>query len=77
MVFRYYSILRPLMLGSIPIPRKEGQSITTIVNFENGRTYCPEIDRPAWGYVEYTSPLEPKEISDYELVQGPEDGSHE
>lgn len=49
MAYRYYSTLRPLMVGGIPFPKQPGESITTIVNFEEGRTYCKDIDRPAWG----------------------------
>ena len=55
MAYRYYSTLRPLMVGGIPFPKQPGESITTIVNFEEGRTYCKDIDRPAWGYIEYTA----------------------
>lgn len=49
MAYRYYSTLRPLMVGGIPFPKQPGESITTIVNFEEGRTYCKDIDRPARG----------------------------
>ena len=52
MAYRYYSTLRPLMVGGIPFPKDPGESITTIVNFEEGRTYCKDIDRPAWGYMQ-------------------------
>ena len=44
MAYRYYSTLRPLMVGGIPFPKQPGESITTIVNFEEGRTYCKDID---------------------------------
>ena len=77
MAYRYYSTLRPLMVGGIPFPKQPGESITTIVNFEEGRTYCKDIDRPAWGYIEYTAPLDPKQVSDYELVQAPQEADHE
>ena len=43
MAYRYYSTLRPLMVGGIPFPKQPGESITTIVNFEEGRTYCKDI----------------------------------
>lgn len=72
MAYRYYSTLRPLMVGGIPFPKQPGESITTIVNFEEGRTYCKDIDRPAWGYIEYTAPLDPQQVSDYELVLAPQ-----
>ena len=77
MAYRYYSTLRPLMVGGIPFPKQPGESITTIVNFEEGRTYCKDIDRPAWGYIEYTAPLDQQQVSDYELVQAPQEADHE
>jgi len=30
MAYRYYSTLRPLMVGGIPFPKQPGESITTI-----------------------------------------------
>lgn len=63
MAYRYYSTLRPLMVGGIPFPKQPGESITTIVNFEEGRTYCKDIDRPAWGYIEYTAPLDQQQAA--------------
>ena len=45
MAYRYYSTRRPLMVGGIP----STESVTEIVNFESGRTYCEEIDNKAWG----------------------------
>ena len=50
MAYRYYSTLRPLMVGGIPFPKRPGESITTIVNFEEGRTYCKDIDRAIGTY---------------------------
>ena len=41
MAYRYYSTLRQLMEGGIPFPKQPGESITTIVNFEEGRTRRP------------------------------------
>ena len=41
------------MVGGIP----STESVTEIVNFESGRTYCEEIDNKAWGYIEYATPL--------------------
>lgn len=55
MAYRYYSTRRPLMVGGIP----STESVTEIVNFESGRTYCEEIDNKAWGYIEYATPLAP------------------
>ena len=44
MAYRYYSTRRPLMVGGIP----STESVTEIVNFESGRTYCEEIDNKAY-----------------------------
>lgn len=38
-----------------------------IVNFD-ARTYCDEIKREAWGYIEYKLPLTPETAADYELI---------
>lgn len=73
MAYRYYSTRRPLMVGGIP----STESVTEIVNFESGRTYCKDIDRPAWGYIEYTAPLDQQQVSDYELVQALQEADHE
>lgn len=73
MAYRYYSTRRPLMVGGIP----STESVTEIVNFESGRTYCEEIDNKAWGYIEYTAPLDQQQVSDYELVQAPQEADHE
>ena len=48
MAYRYYSTRRPLMVGGIP----STESVTEIVNFESGRTYCEEIDNKAWRGIE-------------------------
>lgn len=56
------------MVGGIP----STESVTEIVNFESGRTYCEEIDNKAWGYIEYATPLAPQQASDYELVLAPQ-----
>lgn len=44
MAYRYYSTLRPLMVGGIPFPKRPGESITTIVNFEEGRTNIEDAE---------------------------------
>lgn len=60
---RYYSTQRPVMPGSYPktAPVKE------IRNFDR-RTYCQEIGRPAWGWIDYEGALDPKTAASYELV---------
>ena len=62
---RYYSTQRPVMPGSFPRPN--GTKVIQIHNFD-ARTYCPEIDREAWGWIEYNVTLTDKEASDYELI---------
>lgn len=64
---RYYSTYRPVGPGTYP--RKDGRE--TIHNFDN-KTYCKEIGREAWGYIDYPEPLTDEEISEYELMQSKE-----
>ena len=71
--YRYYCIMRPPMLGGLPTKR-------IIINSQvfDERRYVSEIDRMAWGWVEYETPLTPMEISEYELISAPrEDDSYE
>lgn len=53
-MYRYYCILRPPMLGGLPF----GRVLMEAEHFDD-RKYVPEIDRMAWGWVEYTDPLTP------------------
>lgn len=64
---RYYSIYRPVGLGTYP--RKDGRE--TIHNFDK-KTYCEEIGREAWGYIDYPDALTEKMMSEYELMQSEE-----
>lgn len=71
--YRYYCIMRPAAPGTVPRPSE-------VVNFKHfsERRYVAEIDRMAWGWVEYETPLTPMEISEYELISEPrEDDSDE
>lgn len=61
-MYRYYAILRPVSLGTVPTVHK-----MTFRNFME-REYVEEIGRRAWGYVEYDQPLTPEEVSQYDLV---------
>lgn len=61
---RYYSILRPVGIGTFPKP--QGNKVITIENFDK-REYVPEIGREAWGYIEYEHPLANKDLYDYDL----------
>lgn len=61
---RYYSIMRPVMPGSYP----KRNIVTEVKNFEE-KTYCEEIGREAWGYIDYSEPLAKEEAEAYELIQ--------
>lgn len=63
---RYYSIMRPVDIGTYPKP--EGNEVLEIVNFDQ-RTKVEGVPRPAWGYVEYAEPLSAKDQIDYELFE--------
>ena len=71
-MIRYYSTQRPIGPGTFPTKGAEN-----IVNFmsEQGKVYCEEIDRFAWGYIEYSEPLEQQDADDYELVAGGTSGT--
>ena len=53
--------MRPVNIGTYP---KNGA--INIINF-NDRKFCKEINREAWGYIEYDRVLSDEEIADYEL----------
>ena len=55
---RYYSTQRPFGPGTFP--RQDGTE--TITNFD-GPTYCEEIGREAWGYIDYEQALSGREHS--------------
>ena len=61
MKYRYYMLFRPPMPGAIP------KGACEVVDFPDKR-YCPEVDRTAWGYVEYEQPLSPQEVVRYEMA---------
>ncbi len=62
---RYYSAHRPVTPGSFPKP--EGNKVLNVTSFDD-KTYCEELGREAWGYVEYERPLSEKEAQDWELT---------
>lgn len=64
---RYYSILRPIVPGSFPEP--DGNSILEIENFDK-RVYIMDVQREAWGYIEYEKELPVEVAAEYELVCG-------
>lgn len=66
-MFRYYSVIRPVIPGNYPKP--ENNEVLCIQNFDNC-TYVAEIHRPACGYIDYEKPLGHFDMTDYELVAG-------
>lgn len=64
-MFRYYSIMRPVLPGGFP--REE--MVEKIENF-NTKTFCKEIGREVWGYLEYREVLAKEEADAYDLVLG-------
>lgn len=62
-MFRYYSIMRPVLPGSFP----KKVLAEKIENFDT-RTFCEEISREAWGYIEYREALTKEEADAYELA---------
>lgn len=66
---RYYSTQRPLGPGTFP--RQDGTE--KITNFD-GKLYCEEIGREAWGYIEYHQPITENQAKAYELTASGSDG---
>ena len=64
-MFRYYSIMRPVLPGGFP--KKE--LVEEIENFDT-KTFCKEIGRGAWGYLEYKEAITKEEADPYDLVLG-------
>lgn len=62
---KYYSTQRPVMPGSFP----KKTVVEKIENF-NTKTYCEEIGREAWGFIEYRELLTKEEADAYELTLG-------
>lgn len=66
---RYYSTQRPVGPGTYP--RQGGTE--TVTNF-NGKIFCEEIGREAWGYIEYREPITSEQARAYELTPGGTEG---
>ena len=64
---RYYSILRPVGIGTFPKPA--GNEVKTIRNFDR-REFVEEISREAWGYIEYEQELSERDAKNYDLISG-------
>lgn len=65
---RYYSTQRPISPGAFPKPA--GNKVLNCVNFDGGRTFCREIGRTAYGYIEYERPISIWDADSYELTKG-------
>lgn len=64
--YKYYSTQRPLGINTFP--KQNG------IYFENydEKTYIEEIDREAWGEINYTEPLTKEQELQYELLPSPQ-----
>ena len=66
-MYRYYCLYRPPMPGAIP------RGVSNIMAFDE-RKHVDEIQREAYGYVEYDKPLTPQQVVQYELAVPISDG---
>lgn len=62
---RYYSTQRPIGPGTFPKPPEN--KVLKIHNFDS-RTFCEEIGREAWGYIDYESSLTEEQAIGHELI---------
>lgn len=62
---RYYSIMRPVSLGTFP-----GRIYVTKIHNFDYRKKIPEIHHAAWGYIETPNTLTEQECYQYDLVEG-------
>lgn len=60
---RYYSTQRPVAPGSFP----SGYAVEEIVNFDQ-KTFCDEIGREAWGYIDFAAQLPDGTAEQWELT---------
>ena len=71
MTYKYYSIMRPVGLGTIPTNKKP----VKVTNYPEGKKIITAEDGRkiwAWGEVEYNEPLTEYEMYRYELKGGTE-----
>lgn len=64
----YYSTQRPVGPGTFPKP--QGNAVKEVFNFDS-KTYCEEVGREAWGYIEYEKPLDPETAAGYRRYPHP------
>lgn len=67
---KYYCIIRPPAPGAIP------EGVKLLMHY-GCRRYIPEIDRMAWGWVQYERELMLDEVTDYELIREPREDEWE
>lgn len=60
---RYYSVLRPVTPGSYPMKDK----VKEVVNFDD-KQYVKDIERDAWGYIEYDGELSADIANEWDLL---------
>lgn len=60
---RYYSTQRPVTPGAYP----SGYPVQGIRNFDR-KTFCKEIAREAWGYIDFAGAIPAEEATRYELT---------
>lgn len=65
-MYRYYVTQREPSPGAVPNSKENPITDTGIFMY---RKYIEEIDRNAWGWVEYKKPLTDREFNEYELVR--------
>jgi len=63
-MMRYYSTQRPVTPGSYP----SSHEVAEICNFDQ-KTFCEEIGREAWGYIDFTDKLPGDEAECWELTR--------
>lgn len=61
-MYKYYSLLRPVSVGTVP-----NCAISEMVNFDQ-RKYVDEIQREAWGYFLTPDEIAYEEVCEYDLV---------
>ena len=62
--YKYYSVLRPISLGTYP--NRRGNHFKSFMNYSDRTEVKPGVR--AWGEIIYPLPLTDKEMDDYELV---------
>ena len=68
---RYYSVRRPIGVGGYP--KRWNNPAIAICNFDS-KTFCEDLGKEAWGYIDYEHPLAPEDVMAYELLLPPQKG---